>query len=115
MIITIPLKPISWNKIATKSYWVYSNLSNEWKKATMSALTKVKKEKFTVPVSIHMHARWKMKKVHDIDDLFGKAIVDQLVTDGILKDDSLEYVKSVTYTGETGADKDEIIVEIKKI
>lgn len=112
MQIVIPIKPISWNAIACKHFRVYSKIMNSWRWFTLEALSKVKKEKFTYPVSIHFHAKWKMKKVHDIDDLYGKAVVDQLVASGFLVDDSLEYVRSVTYTGEIGADKDEMIVTI---
>ena len=69
-----------------------------------------KSKKF--PVKIHVHARWKEKRKHDIDSLLFKPILDQIVSSGILPDDSLEYVESVTFSGETGTGKDEMIVFI---
>ena len=112
MKITIPYKPISWNVLARQNHWKYTKMFNEMKQMTWYAIRAGKKEVFTSPVHIYVHARWKQKRRHDIDSLCFKPILDQIVADGILKDDSIEYVKSVTYTGETGADKDEIIVTI---
>jgi len=115
MIIKIPYKAISWNVLARQNHWKYTRIFNEMKQSTWYAIRAGKKEVFTEPVEIHFHARWKQKRRHDVDSLVLKPVLDQIVTDGILKDDSIEYVRSVTYTGETGADKDEIVIEIKKI
>ncbi len=110
----IPIKCVPWNQVATKSYWVYSKIGNDMKLATLYAL---KASKLPVvshyPVTMHYHIKWKQKRRHDLDSLFLKHANDQIVASGILIDDSLEYVSKVIYTGETGADRDEIIVTIE--
>lgn len=52
---------------------------------------------------------------HDIDSLFSaKPVMDVLVTRKIIPDDNLSYVSQVTFTGEIGADRDELVVTISE-
>jgi len=114
MEIHIELKPISWNVLARKNHWKYPEIFNDWKTMVSYAIYATKKTKFKNPVNIAIHAKWKEKRRHDIDSLMIKPVIDQLVTEGILMDDSLEYVQSVTFTGEIGAKVDELIVTISE-
>lgn len=110
---TIKEKPLSWNTVARKHYRVYQKLFNAWKQYTFYAVKEAGIEKIqSYPVSISVHCRWKQKRVHDIDSILYKPIQDQLVSMGILTDDSLQFVDSVAYTGEIGAKNDEMIVTI---
>lgn len=116
MTFTINIKPISWNELIRKNHWIVTKISNEFKYATLEAIQKAKIKPFRrdrLPVNIHIMCRWKYKKKHDIDAVFAKAAVDQLVISKILPDDSLEYVRSVTYTGAIGCEKDEIVITIE--
>lgn len=116
-ILVINIKPLSWNALARKNHWIFTKIANEFKLATWQA---IKESKFKplrcdeYPLAISFHSRWKYRKRHDIDSSYGKAIFDQLTISKIIVDDSLEYIKSVTFTGETGADKDEIILTMRK-
>lgn len=106
-------KPISWNLLARKSHWTYKKIADEWKEATFYAIKSQHIQPIrTFPVTITIVARWKFKKRHDIDALFAKSVLDTLVTSGVLPDDSLEYVSSVSYEGETGAKEDSMEITI---
>ena len=110
MTILVPYKPLSWNVLARKNHWTYTRTFKE-----MAEATKYGERKGTMPkppVDIVVTCLWKGKRRHDIDSIVFKPILDQLVRDGLLPDDSLEYVRSVTYRGETGCDHDgyEIII-----
>ncbi len=67
------------------------------------------------PVELCIHARWKENRRHDIDSLYAKAIIDQMVVDKIIPDDNLNIVQRVSFTGETGQDTDEVCVLIKEV
>lgn len=116
MILTIPIKCVSYNQLLRKNHWKVSALANSFKEATLEAIQKAKfapVSHSSYPVAISFHASWKQARRHDIDSLYAaKPIIDQLVTSKILVDDSLKYVKSVTYTGEIGAERDEIRIKI---
>lgn len=112
----IHAKAISWNSVACKHWRVYSKLANEWKMITLAALNKAKVKPCTVfPIEISVHCKWKSKKIHDIDSLFTKSIVDQLKASKIIPDDSLEYVDKISFGGEVGAKSDEIIVVLTSL
>jgi len=66
-------------------------------------------------VDIFVTARYKTKHRRDSDGVCTKAIIDTLVTDGILIDDCTKYVRRVSTEAQIGCDKDEIIIELKKI
>lgn len=115
MTFAIDIKVLSWNSIACKHWLVYKAAADEAKQVTMIAIRNAKLKPIKeFPVSIHFHAKWKNSNKRDVDALYCKAILDQLVTSGILPDDSLEYVKQVTYSGEIKSDKDELIVTVEK-
>jgi hypothetical protein len=52
------------------------------------------------PVSIHVHSV--RKRLTDADGVSAKAVIDALVADGLLKNDSPEFVKEVRYSQEKG-------------
>jgi hypothetical protein len=109
----IPLKCISWNKIAAKNRWTYMKIKDEWQQATFYAIKQAKLTPVTIfPIKLMFRAMWKQKRVHDVDSLYAKATVDTLVFAKIIPDDSLQYLSIVTFTGETGADRDGLIVTI---
>lgn len=110
---TIPLKPITWNALVGRNRWTYKKIKDLWQANTRYAILEAKMAPVNgFKVEIGIHAHWKQKRRHDIDDLYGKGILDQLVYSGILEDDSLEYVTKVTYTGKTGCKKDEMVVTL---
>lgn len=109
-IVDIKLK--SWNEIACKHWRVYKAAADEAKQATWVALNNYGIKPCTGPVELHVHAKWRGNRRRDIDAVYAKGIVDQMVTDKILPDDNLNIVTSVLYTGETGANKNEVIVTL---
>jgi len=107
----ISLKPTSWNDIVGKNRWVYMTIKNEWKMATYFAIKQAKlipiKE---FPITVHIEAHWKEKRVRDIDNIFIKSVLDTLKKTKIIPDDSLKYIECVILSGKTGCKKDEMIV-----
>lgn len=55
---------------------------------------------FDTPVSIKVHSV--RKRLADSDGISAKAVIDALVLGGLLKDDSPEFVKEVSYSQEKG-------------
>ena len=53
---------------------------------------------FDTPVDIHIHS--KRKRLADADGLCAKWVIDTIVAEGILIDDSPQYVKNVTFSQE---------------
>lgn len=66
-------------------------------------------QKISSPVDIHVHS--KRKRLADADGLSAKWVIDAIVKSGILRDDSPEYVKTVTYSQEKGS-PEEVLVTI---
>ena len=115
MTFAIDIKVLSWNSIACKHWRVYKAAADEAKQVTMIAIRNAKLKPIKeFPVSIHFHAKWKNSNKRDVDALYCKAVLDQLVNDKILPDDSLPFISKVIYTGEIKAEKDELIVTIEK-
>ena len=112
MVINIPFKMPSWNIVARKNHWEYTKIFNELKTITKAYLPLHQGAIKSFPVNIHVHCRWRLSHRRDVDAVLFKPMLDQLVTSKILPDDSTQYVGSVTYTGEIGADSDSIRIEI---
>jgi len=55
------------------------------------------------------------KRLADIDNLSGKAVLDAVVRAGILPDDSPKYVKSITHTQEKGDKNESTTIKIFKV
>lgn len=116
MTFVVPLKVKSWNSIACKHFRVYKAAADEAKAATrLAVLENALKPVTEFPVAVWFHARWTGNRRRDIDALYCKAVLDQLVKEGILPDDSLKYVNCAVYTGETKAGRDELVVKIGKL
>lgn len=116
MLFTVRLKAKSWNSIACKHFRVYKAAADEAKMATRAAIIEHKLEPVTeFPVAVWFHAKWTRNGRRDIDALYCKAVLDQLVLSGILPDDNLKYVNCAVYTGETKSDADELVVKIGKL
>lgn len=107
--IIIQAKIPSWNALARKHYRVvmaiYKTLSEATGWATISQKVKPIKE---YPVELEFHAKWKKNYRRDIDQLCVKPITDTLVATGILKDDDISHVARCVFTGEIGAEEDEL-------
>lgn len=67
---------------------------------------------FTSPCRIHFHHI--RKRLADIDGVSGKAVIDGLVHEKILQDDSPKYVKEVTHSQEKG-EPEMTIITIEEI
>lgn len=75
----------------------------------------MKKKSITIitePITIHIHSI--RKRATDADGVSAKAVIDGLVHAGLIIDDSLEYVKEVSYSQEKGK-KEETIIEIRSM
>ena len=108
---TIDMKAVSWNTLARKNHWTFSKVFHAWAEATYEAVKAARIVPVTqYPISIEVEAHWRHKRRHDVSNIVLKPIEDQLVTMGILKDDSLEYVTSVSFRGKTGCPRDELVV-----
>lgn len=64
------------------------------------------------PIEIEVHAKKRHKRKFDLDNLYFKAVQDQLVELGIVKDDTLDHITKISYTGEVGADRDGLLVTL---
>ena len=113
MTFDINLKVLSLNNLLRKNKWTCKRATDEAKEAAFYAIKQAKLKPIKqFPVVITFHAVWKNKIRRDVDDLFTKPIVDQLVRSGILPDDSLAYVSKVVFTGEIGMKRDHLVVHI---
>lgn len=70
---------------------------------------------FTKPVKVTVHCSWEWNRRHDIDSVLVKPVLDALVESGYLVDDNLNYVRSVTFTGETGAESDGMVLSFEEV
>lgn len=110
----IACKAVPLNQLLNKHWTVVKKAKDELAQATWISLLQGKFKPLTVfPVTLCLHLKWKQRRRHDLDAVLTKQILDQMVRQGLLPDDNLKYVGEVRITGETGADRDEIIVEIK--
>jgi len=116
-VLTVPIKPISWNTLARQNHWKFSKVFHGLKDVAKLALleTWADKPKFTKPVTVRVNAHWKGGRRHDVDNVVVKPLLDLLVEERILEDDDSRCVRSVTLTGETGCDKDEYVIEIEEV
>jgi len=111
--IIIPLKPISYNSLIRKNHWAITKIADEWKEAVFFKCKAMGlKPVITYPAQLSIVANWKSRRRHDIDSLYVKAAIDALVLAGILEDDDLFHVNSVSTTGNTGMEKDELILTV---
>jgi Holliday junction resolvase RusA-like endonuclease len=113
LILDIPMRAVSWNTLARKSHWLYTAAFKDMKENTLYVLRMHGRIRpFEKPVSISVHASWKGKRRHDASNIVLKPIEDLLVSEGILKDDDLTHVRSVTFTGENGCGEDRLRVTL---
>lgn len=69
---------------------------------------------FSSPVRISIHS--KRKRLTDADAVSAKAAIDGLVCAGLLKDDSPEFVKEVSYSQEkVTAEEEETIITLTEV
>lgn len=68
--------------------------------------------RFTSQVNIHIHSY--RKRLADPDGISGKAVIDQITSSGLLKDDSSQFVKEVRYS-QSKAEIEETVVTIEEI
>jgi len=59
------------------------------------------------PCRVHFHSI--RRKLADLDNLSGKAVLDGIVNSGILRDDSPKEIKAVSHTQEKGQDEKTIV------
>lgn len=69
-------------------------------------------EKVYPPVSIHVHSI--RKRLADSDGISAKAVIDALISEGILPDDSPAYVEAVTFSQEKG-EVEQTIITISEV
>lgn len=115
---TIPLKPLSWNALVRKHYRTVTALADEWKNATAIAARAAHIPRIPdswYPLSVSFHAEWTYRKVHDIDSLYLKPVLDALKAVRIVPDDSLAYISHVEVTGAIGAARDALTVTIRPL
>lgn len=109
-------KPVSWNSIVSSHWRKYKQLKDEMVLFTSEALHRALKDKklepIVYPVDIVVHAKWKGRRVHDIENIFVKPVNDFLIMRGILEGDDIRFVKSMTFSGKIDAKEDGLIFEI---
>lgn len=59
------------------------------------------------PVSIHVHSI--RKRLADADGISAKAAIDGIVNSGLLRDDSPQYVRKVSYSQQKGSEEITVI------
>lgn len=91
--------PVSWNQVLRKHWRVYKGIKDDLASRTLSAINKMPIEPISTPVTIEVMAHWKTRRLRDIDNICLKPIIDELVRSGILKGDTCDIVKRVTYLG----------------
>lgn len=71
-------------------------------------------KRFDTQIIVHIHSM--RHKLADADNISAKAIIDQLVTEGILQDDSPKYVKEVRFSQEKipKSDSERTLIKIIK-
>jgi Holliday junction resolvase RusA-like endonuclease len=108
-----------WNNVLTKlaRHWgAKKEIFDDIKELTHWAIYQnPNKQQFKERVDVLVIAKYKDKRRRDSDGICVKPILDALVDDKILKDDSTQYVRRVTTEAQIGADKNEIIIIIKPI
>lgn len=112
----IPIKPASWNRIATAHWRVYKQYKDLLAEATWVAVKQANIQPFKPGlVAIEVEARWKTKHAHDVDNLYIKACLDQLVKMGILSGDDCSVVDRVTLRGKNGSKEEGLLLTISSL
>ena len=115
----ISSKVVSNNKFYSGMHWVVrKKLADAWHEEIFYECKRQKIPKFSF---VHITIKSISKRVLDADNICAKLCIDGLVLAEIIKDDSPEYVKSVTLVSEKGKEEQTIIIiqeakvgEIKK-
>jgi hypothetical protein len=85
----------SWNQIAGRGHWTKRADMMEYAHSSVrEALEDGTMENFTTPVTITVTAY--LKRPIDCDNVSCKGLIDGLRMFGVIKDDTIKYVKSVT-------------------
>jgi Holliday junction resolvase RusA-like endonuclease len=106
-------KPSSHNEIFRKHYRTVQKICDAWKQEAFYAVAFHKiKVVGSYPVHLTFHGLWRTKARRDADNIYVKPVIDQLVSIGILKDDDIAHVASVTLSGEVGYKEDGLQVTI---
>lgn len=114
MKITVCDIPPSNNKYMgnSKNFNVYRREKERWHWLIKAALTKVKKPREPYEyAAVHIMYYFKDKRRRDPDNYSGKMILDPLVREGILKDDSFDNI--ILTVSKMGVDKNNPRVEIE--
>lgn len=115
LVFFVPIRPVSWNKIATSHWRVYKKYKDLLAQATWIACKQANVKPIKGPVKIDVVAHWKDKRVHDVSNIFIKSCEDQLVKDGIIEGDDCSIVKSVTFSGLLAQKEEGLTVMIEKL
>lgn len=95
----VSIKPTSWNRIATAHWRVYKQYKDLLAQATWIAIKQAHIKPVKGQIAIEVVAHFKDKRVHDCDNVFIKAALDQLVKDGIIEADDCKTLVSIKYSG----------------
>lgn len=113
MVIEIPFCPKSMNELIGMYFRARSKYNSETKEA-IAWICKQYKPVKKYPVDISYTIVKKSKHKGDSDNMVAKVFTDGLVAGGILKDDSTDYVRRVSYELQYG-EEDKTIIEIKEV
>lgn len=114
MKITVNEIPPSNNKYMgnSRNFNEYRRKKERWHWLIKAALTRVKKPREPYEhAAVHISYYFKDRRRRDPDNYSGKMILDPLVREGILKDDSFDNI--VLTVSKSGVDKDNPRVEIE--
>lgn len=80
-------------------------------KSTVEKADAVKE--MVTPVRIRIHQ--KRKRLVDIDNVYSKAVIDGIRSSGLIRDDTPDILKSVTYSQEKVKECEETIIIIESV
>jgi hypothetical protein len=89
------------------------SVANVESTSSVSSLAAKENPRFNSRVDIHIHSL--RKRLTDADGCSAKAVIDQLVADQILADDSPEFVREVRFSQEKTKGEEKTLVTIKTI
>lgn len=94
-----------WTKRRKKAKTIQALVFAECKKQNIQPVEQI--------CDIEVVAYYKYKIRRDSDNVSSKEIIDGLVLAGILKDDSVEFVRKVTTLAKIGQKKDKVVVKLE--
>lgn len=111
----LPIRPVSWNCIASKHWRAYKNLKDEQAEITWLVLRQKKIKPFKNPIKLLVEVYWKGRIKRDLDNVCFKSALDVLKKAEVIEDDSLEFIRSITITGHMNCAHEGLVFTLEEI